>query len=155
MLVLGSLPGRTSLAAGHYYAHPQNQFWRLMGAVLDQDLAALPYPERAARLLRARIGLWDSIDTAHRAGSLDSAIRHARATDLPGLVTRLAELDVIAFNGQKAAQIGRRTLASLPRPPHLLILPSSSPAHTRAFAQKADIWRGALGPFVGADGTKI
>lgn len=155
VLVLGSLPGRASLAAGHYYAHPQNQFWRLMGAVLGQDLAALPYPERVAHLLRARVGLWDSIGTAHRMGSLDSAIRQARATDLPGLVTRLPQLEVIAFNGQKAAQIGLRTLAGLSRPPRFIALPSSSPAHTRPFGQKADIWRAALGPIVGADSSNI
>ena len=34
VLILGSLPGERSLARGQYYAHPQNQFWRLVGEVL-------------------------------------------------------------------------------------------------------------------------
>ena len=38
LLILGSLPGAASLAAGRYYAHPQNQFWRLVGGVIGRDL---------------------------------------------------------------------------------------------------------------------
>jgi hypoxanthine-DNA glycosylase len=57
--VLGSLPGEASLAAGRYYAHPRNAFWRLMGEVVGEDLASLDYDDRLARLLANRIGLWE------------------------------------------------------------------------------------------------
>lgn len=53
LLVLGSLPGEASLARSQYYAHPQNQFWRLIGAVVGRDLVALSYEERL-RALRKR-----------------------------------------------------------------------------------------------------
>ena len=68
LLVLGSLPGDRSLAAARYYAHPQNQFWRLMSAVIARDLVALPYEERLAALRDRRIGLWDVVASATRPG---------------------------------------------------------------------------------------
>ena len=52
VLILGSMPGVASLAAGQYYAHPRNLFWRLVGGVIGTDLAALPYAARL-RVLEA------------------------------------------------------------------------------------------------------
>ncbi len=60
VLILGSLPGAASLAAARYYAHPQNQFWRLTGGAIGVDLAAMAYDDRLAALREAGIGLWDS-----------------------------------------------------------------------------------------------
>ncbi len=50
LLILGSLPGDASLAASQYYAHPRNDFWRLIGGVIDQDLIGLSYVERLGTL---------------------------------------------------------------------------------------------------------
>jgi hypoxanthine-DNA glycosylase len=139
VLVLGSLPGAASLRAGQYYAHPQNAFWRLIGPVAGRDLAALPYPDRLAALLGARIGLWDVIATAARRGSLDAAIRDPEHADLPALVASLPELRAVAFNGGTAARIGRRRLAGSGLA--LLDLPSSSPAYAgMPLAEKAARW---------------
>ena len=51
LLILGSLPGDASLRAAQYYAHPRNGFWPLIGGVVGEDLVALPYEQRLARLL--------------------------------------------------------------------------------------------------------
>ncbi|TRW14911.1 DNA-deoxyinosine glycosylase [Glacieibacterium frigidum] len=141
VLILGSLPGERSLAAREYYAHPQNRFWELVGAVIDRDLRALAYAERLAALGAAGIGLWDTVATARRTGSLDSAIRDAAANDLASLVATLPALRAVAFNGATAARIGRAQLP--PAPPFALVdLPSSSPAHARmSFDAKRDRWR--------------
>ena len=92
VLILGSLPGTASLAAGRYYAHPQNQFWGLSGAIIGQDLAAMAYEARLEALVQAGIGLWDTVASATRAGSLDSALRDIQAAALGELVDSLPDL---------------------------------------------------------------
>ena len=139
ILVLGSFPGAASLAAGQYYAHPRNQFWRLISAVVGEDLAALPYAERLPRLLAHGVGLWDVLGECEREGSLDSAIRKPAANDFERLRAVCPLLETVGFNGQASgkfapqfANAGYRTL----------VLPSSSPAHmAMSFEQKLVLWR--------------
>ncbi|MEO6092749.1 MAG: DNA-deoxyinosine glycosylase [Novosphingobium sp.] len=142
VLILGSLPGEMSLAAGRYYAHPRNLFWRLAGAVIGhEDLPALAYEARLAALLAAGIGLWDTVASAKRAGSLDAAIRDAEHAPLGELVATLPELRAVAFNGGTSARIGRRQLAGTRLA--LIDLPSSSPAHAAMpEAEKRARWMG-------------
>jgi len=139
LLILGSLPGGRSLAEQQYYAHPTNQFWRLLGDVIGAPLANMPYDDRLVALRKAKVGLWDVIRSAERHTSSDSLIREAEAHDLAALIAELPELRMIAFNGGKAAAIGRKQL-----PPLEVIavvdLPSSSAAHTISFAAKRDRW---------------
>ncbi len=140
LLVLGSLPGERSLAQQRYYAHPQNQFWRLMSPVVGQDLGKLPYPDRLAALIDAHVALWDVVASARRAGSSDAAIRDVEANDLPALVARLPALRAIGFNGATAARIGRAALAPAPPGVALITLPSSSPLHAVGLAAKQPAW---------------
>lgn len=140
LLILGSLPGAASLAAGRYYAHPRNRFWCLLGAVLETDLEAQPYGTRLETLKAAGVGLWDVVGTAHRPGSLDSAIRHAETNDLAALVAALPQLRAVAFNGAKSHALGSRLLAHTQVP--LVRLPSSSPANAGIpLAAKLESWR--------------
>ena len=139
VLVLGSLPGEESLARGQYYAHPRNQFWRLIGAVIGADLVPLPYEERLEALLAAGVGLWDVVGAAVRRGSLDGAIRDAQANRLAELAAELPGLKAVGFNGGKSWSMGRPLFAGLPQLA-LVPLPSSSPAHTLAFEKKRDSW---------------
>lgn len=139
LLICGSLPGDRSLAAGRYYAHPQNQFWRLLSPVAGVDLPALDYDARLAALLAARIGLWDVVASATRPGSTDAAIRDHAANDLPTLATSLPDLRAIAFNGGTAWRLGSRQMAGIDRY-SLLPLPSSSPLHTVGLAAKQPAW---------------
>lgn len=140
VLILGSLPGEASLAAARYYANPRNQFWRLVGAVIDVDLVKQDYTQRLETLLAHRIGLWDSIGSATRAGSLDTAIRDVAPNALATLVTTLPHLRCVAFNGAKSASVGLPQLVGA-GPLELLRLPSSSPAHAAlTFEAKLAEW---------------
>jgi double-stranded uracil-DNA glycosylase len=140
LFILGSLPGDASLAAERYYAHPTNQFWRLLGDALGEELQALPYEDRLERLAERRIGLWDVIASARRPGSLDQAIRLAEHNRIEQLRHDFPELRAIAFNGATAATIGRRLVGEPAAGVTLLDLPSSSAANTSAFADKLSAW---------------
>jgi double-stranded uracil-DNA glycosylase len=140
LLVLGSLPGAVSLAQQRYYAHKQNQFWRLIGAVIERDLVPLDYEARLEALLDAGIGLWDTVAAATRQGSLDADIRLHQASDLAALAAALPDLRAVGFNGATSARIGRRQLEGVTGL-DLVDLPSSSPAYASlAFARKRDAW---------------
>ena len=146
VLVLGSLPGERSLAEQRYYAHPRNLFWRLVGEVIGRDLEALGYEARLEALLQAKIGLWDTVASARRSGSLDAAIREAEHNPLADLAGSLPDLHAVAFNGATSARIGSALLAGSGL--SLLPLPSSSPAYAAMpLAEKRRLW-GAIGEFL-------
>lgn len=139
VLVLGSLPGEESLARQRYYANPRNHFWRLMSAVTGAELVPLDYGARLQALLDAGVGLWDSVGTASRDGSLDAAIRDHIPNALADLARSLPELKAVGFNGGTSARIGMKALAGATEAA-LIVLPSSSPAYTLAFEKKLEAW---------------
>jgi len=147
LFILGSLPGDASLAAQRYYAHPTNQFWRLLGPAIGEQLQSLSYDERLKQLAVRRVGLWDVIASASRSGSLDQAIREAEHNRIEHLLHDFPNLTAIAFNGSTAAAAGRKLIGELSPGVTLIDLPSSSAANTRPFNQKAEAWA-VLGQFV-------
>jgi len=143
ILILGSFPGAASLAAQQYYAHPRNGFWRLVGALVGEDLYSLPYADRLPRLLAHHIGLWDVLEACEREGSLDSAIRRPAANDFGRLQHLCPALETVGFNGQASGKFAPQFAAHGYR---TIVLPSSSPAHmAMTFEQKLAVWRQLAG----------
>ena len=148
LLILGSLPGDESLRASRYYAHPTNQFWRLLGGAMKEELQSLDYEARLRRLAERRVGLWDVIASATRPGSLDQSIRTAEHNQLAQFILDRPEIEAIGFNGKTAASIGRKSLGNLAGRFDLIDLPSSSAANTTPFEAKASAWS-QLGKYLG------
>ena len=145
LVILGSFPGVASLRAQQYYGHPQNQFWRLLAALLTDDATALvqaPYAERLRWLLAQGLGVWDVYASCKREGSLDSAIRAPVLNDLASLRVHCPQLAALAHNGGESYRHARHTQAlGLP----VYRLPSSSPANASwSFERKLDAWREVL-----------
>jgi TDG/mug DNA glycosylase family protein len=139
ILMLGSFPSIASLGKAQYYGHPQNHFWRLLGAVISEPLPEMEYERRLRTLLKHRIGLWDIIGTCKREGSLDSNIRNPGHNDFSRVTNVAKELRRVCFNGKTAGKMeplfkewGFDTV----------VLPSSSPANTMRFDEKLKQWRG-------------
>jgi TDG/mug DNA glycosylase family protein len=147
VLILGSLPGVASLAAGQYYAQPRNAFWRIMGELLGAG-PDVQYDQRAARLRASGIALWDVCETAVRPGSLDAAIdlQTVVTNDFTHFFQQHPRIAHVCANGATAHRLYlRRVQPALLEPWSSLpmhLLPSTSPAHASlCLAQKLECWR--------------
>ena len=138
LLLLGSFPGAASLAAQQYYAHPQNHFWKILGALWSQPLMALPYQDRMDFIRARGLALWDVYAACERQGSLDSAIRHPVLNDFAGLLERCPQLRAVAHNGSESFKHAAQVQAlQLP----VSRLPSSSAANASwSFERKLAAW---------------
>ncbi len=150
VLILGSMPGKASLAAGQYYAHPQNLFWRILGEVTGAG-PAFPYAVRARGLRSRGIALWDVLESCAREGSLDSAIDDASisANDFASFYRAHPRIAHVFFNGAKAEACYRKyvlpALGDAPAPAGCQRLPSTSPANaSMSRAHKQKVWQQAL-----------
>lgn len=149
LLILGSMPGKASLLAREYYAHPRNAFWRIMGELFGVDPGA-PYRERLVALGAAGIALWDVLGSCVREGSLDSDIDDASivVNPFPEFLRAHPAIRTLCFNGAKAeASFRRHALPGLARGGAQLAfhrLPSTSPANASiAYPEKLAAWRAA------------
>jgi hypoxanthine-DNA glycosylase len=145
VLILGSMPGETSLRVGHYYAHPRNQFWRLLGDLLNFDPYS-DYNHKTQSLLDAKIALWDVLKSCRRAGSLDANIQTQSMilNDFASFFKRHPLISHVFFNGTKAEQLFKRQVAKHLNcnPLNIVQLPSTSPAHANLnYEQKREKWR--------------
>ena len=125
LLIIGTMPSEASLAAGMYYAHPQNKFWPYMAQILNSGMPIETASERRQMLLSHGIGLWDSLAFCERNGSLDADIKNAEPNDF----TRFPQMKYYLFNGQKAFQFFKKYNGSLLTAQNHTILPSTSPAN--------------------------
>lgn len=147
VLILGSFPSEASLAARQYYAHKQNQFWNILGAILGQPLSGMDYAAKQAAVKAAGIAIWDVYESCERAGSLDSAIKNGKPNDFAALKKSAPAgrcgIQRVCFNGQAAGKFAPQ-LEALGFA--TLILPSTSSANaTWSFERKLEAWREGLG----------
>ncbi|MEZ0247021.1 MAG: DNA-deoxyinosine glycosylase [Methylophilaceae bacterium] len=146
LLILGSMPGKASLAANQYYAHPRNLFWPIMGELFGAGLE-LSYEKRLEVLQDEGVALWDVLKECFRESALDSDIVEASiiTNDFAEFFASHPQIRHVFFNGAKAQQAFRRyalpTLAHLP-PIELIRLPSTSPANAAIpLAARLTQWR--------------
>lgn len=150
VMILGSMPGRASLDAGQYYAHPRNHFWRIMGELLGFEPSSVIYSDRVSILRSHHIALWDVLATCTRESSLDSDILEASIVpnDFSAFFRGHPKVRSVFFNGAKAEQVYRRHV-----PPVLdasadlayARLPSTSPANAATpYIGKLEAWAAVI-----------
>jgi hypoxanthine-DNA glycosylase len=150
LLILGTMPGKKSLEAQQYYAHPRNAFWPIIGELFGID-PKTPYAERLEQLANCGVVVWDVLESCVRPGSLDAdiEIESIVPNDIPALLERHRTIRRICFNGSTAAKLFRKyiepKLSAKSAAIDYMHLPSTSPAHAgMSFAAKLDAWRQIL-----------
>lgn len=126
VLILGTMPSPKSREVQFYYGHPQNRFWRVLAAVLGEEVPR-SVPEKKAMLLRHRIALWDVLAECEITGASDSSIRNPVANDLSVILDH-APVQAVFTTGATAWKLYTRL-----QKPYTGIeavrLPSTSPAN--------------------------
>ena len=134
VLILGSMPGRESLRRGEYYAHPQNQFWMIMGELFGAG-REMPYAERVERLLERGVAVWDVLMQCERDGSLDRSIVSGSeaVNDFVPFFAHHPSIRAVFFNGAKSEALFMRHVRSVLGPWAEALrferLPSTSPTN--------------------------
>ena len=134
ILILGSFPSVRSRESLFFYGHPQNRFWRVLSAVMDEPCPGT-IEEKRSFLHRNHIALWDVIHSCDITGSSDSSIKNVVPNEL-SMILDSAPIRAIFTNGRKADALYRQYAPSpLSDGPPLsnsaTCLPSTSPANAR------------------------
>jgi hypoxanthine-DNA glycosylase len=145
VLILGSMPGKASLLAKQYYAHPRNAFWPIMGELFGAG-PDTPYARRVRVLERAGVAVWDVLASCTRASSLDSDIDEDSIVpnDFASFFRAHPRIERVFFNGSKAEASFRRHVLRELAVTRLRFerLPSTSPANASwSQARKLRAWR--------------
>ncbi|MFD2941875.1 DNA-deoxyinosine glycosylase [Flavobacterium notoginsengisoli] len=140
ILILGTMPGTKSLELNQYYGHNQNNFWKFLFSILEEEFS-YDYETRKTLLIKNNIALWDVLQFCDRVGSLDSAIKNEIANDFENFLENHPSINVIIFNGQKAAVFFKKYI-HLNKQYQQITLPSTSPANAgKAFQDKLNEWK--------------
>lgn len=147
VLILGSMPGKASLQATQYYAHPRNAFWFIMESLLTSE-RNLDYSQRQQLLVDHQIAVWDVLRSCHRDGSLDASIvKDTMVTnDFTQFFAAHPTIQRVFFNGTTAEKVFFKSFKSDANPENrnlsFIRLPSTSPAHAAMTRQqKLQSWR--------------
>jgi hypoxanthine-DNA glycosylase len=144
VLILGTFPSIRSRAAGFYYGHPQNRFWKVIAAITKTNQIPQTIEDKKCMLLQNRIALWDVLQSCDVEGSSDSSIRNATPTAL-SIILNKANINCIYANGLQSYQFFIKYHCEF-YSGRLIKLPSTSPANARyALEQLVAIWSQIVG----------
>lgn len=146
ILILGSFPSVKSRESCFFYGHPQNRYWRVLAAIVEDEIPAT-VEEKRSFLLRHHIAAWDVIGSCEITGSSDSSIRNAVPNDLTPILAE-ANIRQIFTNGKTADRMYRK-YCEKQTGRNAVCLPSTSPANAAwSLDRLIDEWKRAIEPFL-------
>lgn len=129
--------------SNYNYGNPQNAFWRLMPALLNEPFTE-DYAQRTAMLLRHGVALWDVLKSCEREGSLDSNIKRPEVNDFPAFFAAHPRIIRVYLNGGMAYTLFKKHAGFNYPGIEFTRLGSTSPAHAVPFEERLLDWRHIL-----------
>ena len=132
ILILGSFPSIDSFDKSFYYAHPRNQFWKILS-----NITGYPINNRDQKiwlLKRSKIALWDMVSSCSRDNSLDSSLENIEVNDIASLLDKYPTINKIAFTGRLAEKLYEINFGYLDI--DRVYLPSPSSAYAKMSLEK-------------------
>jgi len=141
VLILGSFPSIKSFENNFYYAHPSNQFWKILHLVTEYPVNNRD--QKIWLLKECKLGLWDMIASCQRDNSLDSSLEDEIVNDIAAFLEDHPTIRKVAFTGKKSEALFKTHF------PHLEIetvyLPSPSAAYAKMkFEEKVEKYKEKL-----------
>jgi hypoxanthine-DNA glycosylase len=140
ILILGSFPSIASFEHNFYYAHPRNQFWKILASLFDVSFDSVEEKKRFCH--ENHIALWDAYGSLKReeGNSSDANLSNTVLNPIDTLIEKHPNITAIFCNGTKSFEGINRNFKAL----HVSInkLPSTSPAHAAlSFEKKLAQWQ--------------
>lgn len=126
ILILGSLPSVKSREQQFFYGHPQNRFWKVIAALMEETLPTT-IKEKRTLLLDHDIAIWDTIYSCDIKGSSDASIKNVTPTDLTTILEE-SNIKQIYCNGKTSGKYYER-YQQTQTGREAIVLPSTSPAN--------------------------
>ncbi len=125
ILILGSFPSINSFKNSFYYAHKQNQFWKILSNIYNKDIKTKK--AKIALLKEKNIALWDIIESCQRKNSSDANLKDIKVNDIELLLKKYKNIKIIFFTSKTAEKLYNKYFSHL----HIKTdyLPSPSPAY--------------------------
>lgn len=138
LLILGSVPSVKSEEFGFYYMHKQNRFWRILSALIREDLINADNNKKTETLLKNKIALFDTVKECDIEGSGDNTVKNIVVADIPKLIQN-TEIKTIYCNGNLSYKL---LLKAYPNLKNISVkLPSTSPANASfSFEKLLKFW---------------
>ena len=141
VLILGSFPSIKSFENNFYYAHPRNQFWKILKAVTSYPVNNKD--QKIWLLKESKFGLWDMIKNCSRENSLDSSLEDEEVNDLATFLEENPSIKKLAFTGKKSQALFETHFGHLDM--QRVYLPSPSAAYAKmSIDEKIKIYKELL-----------
>lgn len=139
ILILGTMPGKTSLEINEYYGYKHNVFWKIMFELFEKDFSN-DYKIKKKLIKDNNIALWDSLKYCNRVGSLDSNIKDEEVNNFIDFFKENPKIKHILFNGKASFNYFKKYVG-LNDNFNYYTMPSTSPANAmKRYEEKLEEW---------------